>query len=533
MTKKYKTLLLSSVGLLSILKVSLTLADGVFMSSEQYHLYSPEQKAIIAWDGKIEQMVLASKVQTDQISNMVWVIPVQSWIKPEVQKSDFSIFKGLIAYFAEKERGSQTSGRDGTLGKNEMEGVEIIETKKVDIYDVTILKATSTDDLFQWLNTNGYQVTEDIKPTIEKYIQRPSMYFVANKIDLRNKFLADTQQAQDFYEGVKRRLEEKQRANTQASSQLRDDQVASCSSWQSTGDGREREKEFSACAIEAVKTHFAQMGKNVQTITPDPHFLNTAIFSIDGHWTVTFADFEKFDNSYFSIQHDRRMVLTDFFPRAQGRDMTGSLYLSSAISQEAQQYADMIRMVLTRELAFKKELDQKIHEVNTEAKDIAAVLSAVSHWGQDKLFCGAMRFLENFTDGARHKIMIDTVSGILPDPSTGKTDYCQTLASLQSGAATPLKISFEPDTPYYPLEISSLGEGSTMIDVYVIADGAAGDRNKVFEDVRPLVLNGILKEKVAEEFHVGHWTHVTRFTWRGRLKDLKKDAVFALPTERF
>lgn len=525
---KCKILFLASVGLLSILKVSLTLADGVFMSSEQYHLYSPEQKSIIAWDGKTEQMILASKVQADQISNMVWIIPIQSWIKPDVQKSDFSVFKSLITYFGEKERGSQTLGRDGTIRKNEMEGVEIIETRKVDIYDVTILKATSADDLFQWLNTNGYQVAEDIKPIIEKYIQRPSMYFVANKIDLRNKFLADTLQAQDFYEGMKQRLKQKQQANEQASNQLRDDQVASCSSWQSTEKGPEREKEFSACAIEAVKTHFAQMGKNMQTIVPDPHFLNTAIFSIDSHWTVTFADFERLDNSHFFIQYDHRMVLTDFFPRRQGRDMTGATYLSSAISQEAQQYADITRMVLAKELAFKKKLDQKIHEVNAGAEDIAAVLSSASQWGQDKLFCGATHFLESFTDGARQEIMIDAVSGILPDPATGKTDYCQTLAALQSGAATPLKISFEPDTPYYPLEISSLGEGSTMIDVYVIADEAAGDQNKVFQEVKPLALNGMLKEKVVEEFQAGPWTYVTRLTWSGRLKDLKKDALFVL-----
>jgi hypothetical protein len=99
---RYKSLIL--IGAVSLLfTASLALADGIFMSSEQLHLYSPEQKAIITWDGKTEQMILASKVQTDKISNMAWIIPIQSRIKPDIQKSDFSLFKHLITYFGEKE----------------------------------------------------------------------------------------------------------------------------------------------------------------------------------------------------------------------------------------------------------------------------------------------------------------------------------------------------------------------------------------------------------------------------------------------
>ncbi len=237
-----KNLLLTSVVLLLLLTASLALADGIFVSSEQFHLYSPEQKAIITWDGKTEQMVLASKVRTDRISNMAWIIPIQSQIKPEVQKSGFAIFKDLISYFGEKEQGAHVLGWDQTIGKNAMEGVEVIETKKVDIYDIVILRATSANDLFQWLNANGYQLSEGAKPIIEKYIQRPAMYFVANKINLRNKFHGEAQQAQDFYEGMKRRLEQKRQTNKKELNKLRDDQIAYSASWQTIEDGLTRER---------------------------------------------------------------------------------------------------------------------------------------------------------------------------------------------------------------------------------------------------------------------------------------------------
>ncbi|MFZ2356485.1 MAG: DUF2330 domain-containing protein [Candidatus Omnitrophota bacterium] len=518
-------LLLTSAVLL-FLTASLALADGIFMSSEQLHLYSPEQKAIIVWNGKTEQMILASKVQTDKISNMVWIIPIQSRIKPEVQKSDFAIFKDLISYFGDKEQRSHVFGRDQAAGKNAMEGVEVIETKKVDIYDIAILRATSANDLFQWLNANGYRLPEDAKPIIEKYINRPSMYFVANKIDLRNKFNADAQQAQDFYQGMKQRLEQKKQTNEKELNKLRDDQIAYSASWQTIEDGLAREKEFSFCVIEKIKSNFQQMGKVMQTIAPDPHFLNTYIFSIDNHWTVTLVDFERLDNSYFFIRYDNQTVLTDNFLRTQGRDMTGTKYFSSAIGQEAQQYADMVRTVLTKELTFKKELDQQIKDVKNKAKDIDMILSAMSQWSEGSFFCNFTDFQKNFPEGTRHEIMVDAASGISPDPVNEKSDYCQTIVALQTGMAAPLKISFQPDIPYYPLEISSLGEGSAMIDIYVIADQAVVDQNKVFERVKPLMLNGVLKEKITKEFQTGPWAYVTRFTWEGRLKDLKRDAEF-------
>lgn len=154
------------------------------------------------------------------------------------------------------------------------------------------------------------------------------------------------------------------------------------------------------------------------------------------------------------------------------------------------------------------------------------ILSAMSQWNEGSFFCDFTNFQKNFSEGTRHEIMVDAASGISADPTKEKTDYCQTIVALETGMATPLKISFQPDTPYYPLEISSLGEGSTMIDVYVIADQAVVDQNKVFERVKPLVLNGVLKEKITKEFQTGSWAYVTRFTWEGQLKDLKRDAEF-------
>ncbi|NIO37089.1 DUF2330 domain-containing protein, partial [Candidatus Bathyarchaeota archaeon] len=54
--------------------------------------------------------------------------------------------------------------------------------KKVDIYDVAILKATNATALVGWLNENGYTVPESAVPVLQEYCDKEDFYFIANKI---------------------------------------------------------------------------------------------------------------------------------------------------------------------------------------------------------------------------------------------------------------------------------------------------------------------------------------------------------------
>lgn len=46
-------------------------------------------------------------------------------------------------------------------GGKEAPGVELLERKRVGIYDVSILSATDPSALIQWLNENGYNFPEE------------------------------------------------------------------------------------------------------------------------------------------------------------------------------------------------------------------------------------------------------------------------------------------------------------------------------------------------------------------------------------
>ena len=131
--------------------ISSVYADGMHVVSDAgIHLYEPSQKAVITWDGTKETMILSTAVKADDMANFAWIVPVRSSSKPTVTAGDISVFKQLAEYFGGAESDYYDNYSLGQGLKSAGEGVEVIETKKVDVYDVTILKANNSSDLMDW-----------------------------------------------------------------------------------------------------------------------------------------------------------------------------------------------------------------------------------------------------------------------------------------------------------------------------------------------------------------------------------------------
>lgn len=192
--------------LLSLLFVILffgfVFADGSILMPPDYSekVYMPEQKAVIIWDGEEEQLILESKVSVENISDMAWLIPVESNTKPIVEEADEEIFYALSDLF--KSTDDALFKRAASLGSifsatGSLE-VEVIEELKVDIYDVTILKATDSSALIEWLNDNNYSFPQAFPNLLDEYVAKGNTYFIANKINLENKYPDINPTNQDF-----------------------------------------------------------------------------------------------------------------------------------------------------------------------------------------------------------------------------------------------------------------------------------------------------------------------------------------------
>jgi len=146
----------------ALLFSGIAFADGGIMPATPYEIvFAPDQKAVIFWDGSTETMILSTKITSENFTDFAWVVPIQSSSKPEVKQADNKIFFELADLFYEGRLEYGVQAIPGLSGAVNEKGVKIVQTQKVDIYDLTILKATDADSLLGWLNDNNFYFPED------------------------------------------------------------------------------------------------------------------------------------------------------------------------------------------------------------------------------------------------------------------------------------------------------------------------------------------------------------------------------------
>jgi len=189
--------LLTSMLALLVLSPLPALADGFFIPKLDPNSYAqditePDQKAVIVHhDGK-ERLILQVGFK-GSVSQFAWLIPTPS--QPKLSPTDGRVFEALHEATASRVRywfdadtvlswgAGATASVGGPSGKP---SVEVLERRAVAGYDVSVLRATSADDLLLWLRTNGYQVTDRIGPVLQEYIGK-GWVFTAARIDTANR----------------------------------------------------------------------------------------------------------------------------------------------------------------------------------------------------------------------------------------------------------------------------------------------------------------------------------------------------------
>jgi hypothetical protein len=145
-----------------------TYADGCFVWQKGVDLYGPSQKAIILYDEGVEDLILQVKYK-GAASDFAWIVPVPS--KPEVKAVDGDIFAEISEYTQLREYGRHPGTGKGRKGGME-EKVEVIERKKVSVYDVAVLNAKDASALIRWLNENGFSFPQKGRRILEEYIEK-------------------------------------------------------------------------------------------------------------------------------------------------------------------------------------------------------------------------------------------------------------------------------------------------------------------------------------------------------------------------
>lgn len=103
---------------------------GMITAYPDISVYEPGQKAILAWNGEKEVMILSTDVRASGDTKVLEIIPFYS--EPEIEKGDFKSFSALEGIFmknAPMSKGSESSGL----------GIEIVAHKRIGPHDLTTI----------------------------------------------------------------------------------------------------------------------------------------------------------------------------------------------------------------------------------------------------------------------------------------------------------------------------------------------------------------------------------------------------------
>jgi hypothetical protein len=186
----------TAVVCLTTISSSIVLGGGALVVPNDYSkdINVPDQEVVIWWDGVTETMVLSTKFQVEELTNLGWIIPIPSTEKTEVELGDEKIFSDMEDYFR-----SYGTARERT----EFDSIRVIETKELDFFHIVILKVSHVEALYGWLEENNFRVDEKVKSVFSFYTNA-DCYFIAVKFDFFNKYHADLKDTEKYIEFYKK-----------------------------------------------------------------------------------------------------------------------------------------------------------------------------------------------------------------------------------------------------------------------------------------------------------------------------------------
>jgi hypothetical protein len=182
-------LLAASVLFLLFLSVPYCLADRMIIPVKpDVSVYEPGQKAIVAWNGREEALILSTDVNSDEGTFALEIMPLPSNPKT-IQEADFESFQTVETLMWANIPISNTYGKIGERGEATIT-ISIMFHEKIGAHDITVVNVTDASDLSSWaesfLQGNGIPETinmQNFEPIIADYLKHAFHYFVFDLIE--------------------------------------------------------------------------------------------------------------------------------------------------------------------------------------------------------------------------------------------------------------------------------------------------------------------------------------------------------------
>lgn len=159
-------------------------ADRGMVALADVSVYGPGQKAIVAWNGQQEVLILSTDAYADARTTVLEVLPLPS--QPDlIEKANFSSFEAV-------EQLLRARGPAATRYRGEsVDGVEIVFHEKIGAHDITVARVSDSEEFEVWANLflqerMGDERIESSKLAyyVDTYVEDGVAYFVLDLIEV-------------------------------------------------------------------------------------------------------------------------------------------------------------------------------------------------------------------------------------------------------------------------------------------------------------------------------------------------------------
>jgi hypothetical protein len=157
---------------------------GMISITPGVSVYEPGQKAILAWNGQEEIMILSTDVSASQQTLVLEILPLPA--QPQVETATFDSFQEIQDMIWEEavNQGMYNTMRDAQSGS-----IEVVFHEQIGAHNITVVKANNSLQLLIWaqnfLAESGQSETISLgnfAAVVENYIGRGFRYYALDLI---------------------------------------------------------------------------------------------------------------------------------------------------------------------------------------------------------------------------------------------------------------------------------------------------------------------------------------------------------------
>jgi hypothetical protein len=177
--------------LISFLSLSLFADRGSIPFRPDVKIFEPTQRAMIAWNGTEEILLLTTDMNASDSTEVLEVLPLPN--EPAVKKGDIETFKRATDLINKKIRRSTIlmSKRNGGKKRKTQSAGEITFHKKIGAHDISVAHVLNKDGFIIWvenyLNSLGVEnpdIPEGLRNVVDEYLEEKFTWFVFDVVSL-------------------------------------------------------------------------------------------------------------------------------------------------------------------------------------------------------------------------------------------------------------------------------------------------------------------------------------------------------------